>query len=97
MLVNAAELNSIHRFCSGHRELLQRSTHAGCVSCGATFSPTEIREWIVEGDGSPGGARGETAKCPKCGTAAVLPSAAPVALSPAMLDTLQRYWFGGRR
>lgn len=97
MLVNAAELTAIHRYCSHHRELLERSTQAGCVRCGATFSPAEITEWIVDGDGAPGGERGETAKCPKCGFGAVLPSAAPVALTPAMLSAIQRYWFSGLR
>jgi DNA-directed RNA polymerase subunit RPC12/RpoP len=94
MLVNAADLAAVHRYCSDHRELMDRSSQAGCIQCGATFAPSEVREWIRAGDGRT---EGETAKCPRCGTDAVLPSAAPVALTPAMLSALQRYWFSGTR
>lgn len=97
MLLRSTDLEAIHRYCSCHRPLVERSSHAGCLSCGATFAPSEIREWINESDGHRGHVRGETAKCPRCGTDAVFPSAVPIMLDARMLAALQSYWFGGKR
>jgi DNA-directed RNA polymerase subunit RPC12/RpoP len=95
MLLNSADLASIHRYCSHHRPLLERSAHAGCISCGATFAPAEIREWVRGEESSAARDADETAKCPRCGVDAVLPSAAPVALDARTLAALQAYWFKG--
>ncbi|MDH5234151.1 MAG: hypothetical protein OEW77_04265 [Gemmatimonadota bacterium] len=93
MLLTSADLESIQRHCSHHRPLVERSTHAGCLRCGATFKPAEILEWIpapgAEGRETPE----DTAKCPKCGVDSVLPSAAPVSLDERTLAALRRYWF----
>lgn len=95
MLLNSMDLEAIHRYCSCHRPLLEQSSQAGCLRCGAKFKPSEIREWIDESDGRRGHACGETAKCPHCGIDAVLPSAAPIMLDERMLAALQSYWFVG--
>ncbi len=95
MLLNSADLASIHRYCSHHRPLLERSSHAGCISCGASFAPAEIREWVRDDAGAPGSDAAETAKCPRCGVDAVLPSAAPVSLDARTFRALQAYWFKG--
>jgi hypothetical protein len=95
MLLNSADLASIHRYCSHHRPLLERSAAAGCFSCGATFAPSDIKEWIREDDGTAAGGADETAKCPHCGVDAVLPSAAPIMLDARMLAALRSYWFSG--
>lgn len=93
MLLDHHALETIHRYCSHHRQLLKESATAGCISCGASFKPAEIREWVAErSDGME-----ETAKCPRCGIDAVLPSAAPVALDERTLAALQTFWFGGKR
>ncbi len=95
MLLNSADLASIHRYCSHHRPLLEQSSQAGCMHCGATFEPSEIREWVCDGVGSEPSEEGETARCPRCGVESVLPSAAPVTLDPRLLSALQSYWFRG--
>lgn len=103
MLLNQSSLEAIHRFCTSNRPLLEQSSSAGCVCCGASFAPAEIHDWVPardpltrEFDGAPGahGAGGESAACPRCGHDAVLPSAAPIVLSPRMLAAVQAYWFG---
>jgi hypothetical protein len=93
MLLNSADLASIHRYCSHHRPLLEESAQAGCFSCGATFAPSEITEWV--GDEEAGRDAADTARCPHCGIEAVLPSAAPVMLDARMLSALRQYWFSG--
>ncbi len=97
MLLSHSSLSTIHRYCSKHRDLLEHSASAGCVHCGATFSPTQIRVWREERDHDTGRVLGDTAKCPKCGWESVLPSAAPVVLTPQLLHAMQTYWFQGPR
>jgi DNA-directed RNA polymerase subunit RPC12/RpoP len=93
MLLNPQSLQSIHRYCEHNRPLLDHSASAGCIHCGATFEPSEIREWVRD-EAAP--ASDATARCPQCGVESVLPSAAPVMLSPALLHAMQQYWFQGK-
>lgn len=88
-----ADLQSIHRFSSGHRAQLAASQQAGCFYCLALFPPAEIRDW-VDGGAKAGAASdaGVTALCPRCGIDAVLPSAA-VSLDAELLSALRRFWF----
>lgn len=97
MLISHSSLEAIHKFCTANRPLLEQSSSAGCVCCGAAFEPSEIRTWVPEVDPVTGQASGETAACPRCGRDAVLPSAAPVAMSPHLLAAMQAYWFGSAR
>ena len=93
-MLNQADLHSIHRYSSKHRELVTRSERAACFSCGAFFSPAEIERWVdgpQENDTEL--ERGMTALCPRCGIDAVLPSAAPIDLSPTLIAEMHRFWF----
>lgn len=75
---SVADLESIWRYCTHHRDLIVRSDQAGCFHRGAIFPATEITEWIDEQPAKPSGtvtADGVTALCPRCGMDAVLPSA----------------------
>ena len=92
-MLSQADLQSIHRFSSKHRALLARSQRAACFHCGAFFSPKEIASWIDEPDGGDPALTGTTALCPRCGIDAVLPSAAPIELSPALVTEMQDFWF----
>ena len=98
MIRSVADLDSIWRFCTRHRDLLARSAAAGCFHCSAIFAPSEIVEWIDEPPAPKSGAvtaSGETALCPRCGIDAVLPSAT-VALSPELLAQMAHHYFGGQ-
>jgi hypothetical protein len=93
-VLNQADLRSIHRYSSNHRDLLTRSERAACFSCGAVFSPAEIERWIDSPqDDDTEREGGITALCPRCGIDAVLPSAAPVDLTPALIAEMRRFWF----
>lgn len=94
MLLNQSSLEAIHHFCTANRPLLEQSSSAGCLCCGATFAPNEIMEWVSELDTVTQQKTGETASCPRCGIDSVLPSAAPVSLNPQLLAAMQSYWFG---
>lgn len=97
MLLNQSSLEAIHHYCTANRPLLEQSSSAGCLCCGATFAPDEILEWVPEVDPATQQAVGETASCPRCGVDSVLPSVAPVMLSPQLLAAMQAYWFGSTR
>lgn len=86
-----ADLESIHRASTGHRETLATTSRAGCFHCGSIFSPTEIHKWT---DKPAAGGPSTTALCPYCGIDAVLPEAASIAIAPALLGAMREYWFG---
>lgn len=93
MLLTQASLESIQRYCTHNRALLDQSSTARCVHCGASFAPSEIDDWAsVDAQ-----AARDTAQCPRCGDQAVLPSAAPIMLDARQLEALQRFWFSGKR
>ena len=88
-----ADLESLHRFSRQHRDLLARSSQAGCFYCLTIFDPAKIVDW-VDGPASVSGdtSEGVTALCPRCGIDAVLPSAV-VDLDAELLADMHRHWF----
>ena len=95
-MLNSADRESIHKYCTVNRELLERSERAGCFYCEQIFAPSEISEW-VDGPYIETGSMddGVTALCPRCGIDAVLPSAAPIPLNAGLLADMRQAWFGG--
>ena len=91
---NRADLESIHKFCTRNRELLERSERAGCFYCQTLFEPSEILDWIPErAKDSDDLDSGVTALCPRCGIDSVLPAAAPIHLTTELLTAMNQYWF----
>jgi hypothetical protein len=89
-----ADLESIHRYSSRHRELLAVSEFAGCFYCKSRFRPDEVADWVDGRQPETGNLEdGVTALCPRCGIDAVLPSAAPIRWDDSLLDEMHRYWF----
>jgi NAD-dependent SIR2 family protein deacetylase len=76
------ELERAHIDSSSHRALVERSRVCGCFYCCEVFPPSEVREWIDEG---------ETALCPRCGIDAVLPDS--VGFTDEFLKAMRGYWF----
>ena len=93
-MLNRADLESIHKHASKHRDVLARSDRAGCFYCQRIFDPKEITDWIDGGQAETGDlADGITALCPHCGIDAVLPSAAPIPLNAKVLAQMHHHWF----
>jgi hypothetical protein len=93
-MLTQADLEAIHTFASQHRELLSLSKHAGCFHCCATFAPREIVEWIdAPRDATGGSPERVTALCPRCGVAAVLPSASYYPLTDTLLAEMRHHFF----
>lgn len=90
-MLTPADLESLHRASTGHRELLATTSRAGCFHCGSIFLSTEIHEWT---DKPAAGGPSTTALCPSCGIDAVLPEMESVTIDRALLEAMQEYWFG---
>lgn len=94
LMRNIADLKSIHRYSSYHRERLAKSDRAGCFYCLTMFDPREITDWVDGQQPETGRAEdGVTAICPRCGIDAVLPAGGPFALDDQLLDEMHQHFF----
>jgi len=73
-----------HKHSIGHRTELEASAICGCFYCLCTFAPTEIKEWIDDG---------QTALCPHCPVDSVIGSASGYPITPEFLRRMHDYWF----
>jgi len=77
-----------HKRSSNHRAELNASEKRGCFYCLSTFTPSEIIDWLKEGDG--------TALCPRCGIDSVIGSQSGYPITNSFLRKMNRYWFSTR-
>ena len=62
-----------------HREIIEKSEICGCIACGGTFKPSEIKKWWNNGT---------SACCPHCGlTRVVVGSASGLPMTQEYLLT----------
>lgn len=93
-MLTRADQESLHRYSSGHRELLAAASRAGCFYCGAIFSPSEIKDWVDGRQVETGSLDdGVTALCPRCGIDSVLPETSTIAITPQLLAEMKEFWF----
>jgi hypothetical protein len=78
-----------HNHSSRHRTELEASEKCGCFYCLNTFEPSEIVDWLEEGDG--------TALCPRCGIDSVIGSQSGYPITDSFLLEMNRYWFSTKR
>ena len=84
-----ADVQAAHEHSSNHRAEVMSSARCGCFYCCATFSPSDIAEWVDE---APGG-EGQTALCPKCGIDSVIGDRSGFDISEQLLTTMRAHWF----
>lgn len=82
MPVTSSELQAAHALCSDHREAILASDQAGCFNCQRRYPPSEIKEWVDDG---------QTAVCP-CGIDAVIGSSQHALDDDFMLE-MEHYFF----
>lgn len=78
------DLGRAHEHCIRHRAEVEASEICGCFYCLSTFPPTEIVEWIDDG---------QTALCPRCPVDAVLGSASGLPITRGFLERMHERWF----
>ena len=66
-----------------NRGALLDSKECGCFICLKLFDPAQIRSWLNE----------ETALCPYCNVAAVIPESYDYELDDSLLLAMKEYWF----
>lgn len=92
--MNGADLESIHKHSSRHRDRVLASSQCGCFHCLEMFAPAEISDWVDGPDAVNSMIGGTTALCPRCGIDAVLPGDIPgVPLDSALLKAMRAHWF----
>jgi hypothetical protein len=77
-------IREAHRHSSGHRLELQASDLCGCFYCNAIYPPSEITEWVDDG---------QTALCAKCGIDSVIGTKSGFPLTQVFLAEMNRFWF----
>ena len=81
------EIADAHKHSTNHRDEIEASIVAGCFSCRQTFPPSEINDWLDDG---------QCARCPRCGIDAVIGSASGFPVDdPAFLRRMNDFWFAG--
>jgi hypothetical protein len=73
-----------HKHCIKHRAEIEASEMCGCFYCMATFVPSEIVEWIDDG---------QTALCPRCPVDSVIGSASGYPITSTFLQQMHDHWF----
>ncbi len=82
------DIIAAHKFCSYHRESIQKSKNCGCFYCLEIFSPSEIIHWHDYKDG----VGDQTAFCPKCRIDSVIGDF-DLAFDKQFLEEMQKHWF----
>jgi hypothetical protein len=95
IVYNRADLESIHKQSTRHRDKVMASKACGCFYCEAVFAPGEITEWIdPPSDDESDEENGTTALCPRCGIDSVIHDGIPgVPISATLLAEMRAYWF----
>lgn len=77
-------MEKIYRHSSYHRAEIEASRQCGCFCCRTIFAASEVADYV---DG------GQTALCPNCDTDAVIGDASGIAITPELLDEMNRRYF----
>jgi hypothetical protein len=78
------DLDAAHKHSSMHRAELEKSDACGCFYCLTVFPPSDIVEWIDDG---------QTALCPKCPVDSVIGSASGYPITEEFLEKMHERWF----
>ena len=68
-----------------NKEQLEKSEKCGCFNCGKIFSPSEITDYVSDGE--------PTALCPYCHIDSVIGDAAGFPITPRFLKDMNKRWF----
>ncbi len=68
-------------------DMVKQSKVCGCFSCKKIFNASKVIDFVTERDGQ------KTALCPYCGIDSVIQDA-NMEVTPELLNTMNREWFG---
>ena len=73
-----------HEHSSNHFDEIHASDKCGCFYCLSIYRPSDIKEWIDDG---------ECAICPKCGIDSVIGSSSGYPITEEFLKRMCENWF----
>lgn len=73
-----------HKHSSQHRAEIEKSEKCGCFYCFHIFSPSEIEDWIDDG---------QTASCPYCWIDSVIGDKSGFPITKEFLEEMHEHWF----
>lgn len=76
-----------HKGSSNHRAEILQAQQCACFYCCNLFPPSEIAEWVDEGDDDIG----KTALCPRCGIDSVI--VWHLGMDATFLMEMHAHWF----
>ena len=79
-----ALLNKLYAYSSHNKSLVDMSEKCYCFYCKGTFMRSEITKYTDNG---------ETALCPKCNTASILPDSIDEAINENIISEMNEYWY----
>jgi hypothetical protein len=94
-----ADIREAHEHCKRNASEIGRGEWCGCFYCLATFTQTEIQDWVEERprynnrEDLESSEPGRSALCPRCGIDSVLGSASGFPLTAEFLGRMKSYWF----
>lgn len=80
------QLNALYESSINHKEKILKSKICGCFYCKKMFEPKDIKMWLKD--------RCSTAVCPFCGTDTVIGDACGEQINTAVLEEMNKRYFG---
>ena len=77
-----------HKHSIRHKSKIISDDKCGCFCCISIYTPSEIVEWIDDGEDS-------TALCPICGIDSVIGESSGYPIELEFLTRMKKHWFDG--
>lgn len=77
-------LQKLQAYATYNKNLVAKAEQCHCFRCGTTVESRKVEQYADEG---------QTALCPNCGVAALLPDSIEEALDERILSEMHEYWF----
>ena len=88
--MSRTQARAAHKFSSNHKPELEKDRLCGCFYCLRIYSPSEIKEWLVEETAIDW--RG-TAICPFCDVDSVIGESSGFPITREFMEEMHQVWF----
>ena len=88
--MSRTQTRAAHKFSSNHKPELEKDRLCGCFYCLRIYSPSEIKEWLVEETAIDW--RG-TAICPYCDVDSVIGESSGFPITREFMEEMHQVWF----
>jgi len=85
LVLEYVEEKKAHQHSTNNKKELNKSSICGCFYCCEIYTPSEIKDYLNEGEG--------TALCPYCGVDSVIADTSEYKITKDFLMKMHNYWF----